>query len=412
MVPRIGPLIIAIFTMGVAAIFAAQDVLRPGALDRAKTFFLRPELAFAAWILIACAWSVTPLDSFYEAIFLSVLIVHALYLATLLDRLDGNDIAAIARGFLAGFMLAGLFVCFEIWMRQAFVRAILTYFPELERGLGKHGGIRNGEVLWMTGGISNRSAAVFCLLWSPAVLAARLYTEGRVRGAAYLAILLFSIVVMFHPNAESQSAQLVIAVALIALVLAYFAPGLSYRVWNVAFAALLFLVIPLALGLFAADVHKNPNLFASGRARVIIWNFTAERYLENPILGVGTNSTRHLDEERIRQRQVKRPPDFIVAPQTRAHPHNIYLQIWYELGIPGVIAFAAMGFALLRKLRWLGPRSYPMGIAHAAACMTTLAPTYGLWQNWFQCAIVISILALALFAAPDVKQSTDNTQPA
>lgn len=412
MVPRIGPLVIAIFTMSAAAILAAQDLRKPGALDRAKVFFLRPEMAFAAWILIACAWSVTPLNSFYEAIFLSVLIVHALFLATVIDRIDVKDIAAIARGFLVGFILAGLFVCYEIWMRQAIVRLVLTYFPDLERGLDKHGTIVNGKVLRMTGGVSTRSAAVFSLLLSSAVLAARLYTEGRVRWALYASILVFSVVVMLHPNAESQSAQLMTAVAILALAMAYAAPRASYWIWSLAFAALLFLVIPLALALFAADVHKNPSLFASGRARVIIWDFTAQRYLEKPILGVGTNSTRHLDEERIRQRLVKRPKDFVVAPQTRAHPHNIYLQIWYELGIPGVLAFAALGFALLRKLQLMGARSYPMGITHAAVCMTILVPTYGLWQNWFQCAIVTSILALVLFAAPDIKRSTENPQPA
>jgi O-antigen ligase len=410
-VPRIGPLVIAIFTMSAAVVLAVQDLLKPGAGDRAKAFFLRPELAFSAWILIACAWSVTPLKSFNEAIFLSLLMVHALFLATVFDKIEMEDIAAVARGFLVGFILAGLFVVYEIWMQQAIVRLVLSYFPELERGIGKHGTIVNGQVVWMTGGIGNRPIAVISLLWGPAVLAARLYTEGRVRWAAYAAIFVFSIVVLLHPKSESQSAQLVTAVALVALPLAYALPRVSYWLWDLAFAGLLFLVIPISLGLFAFDMHKNPSLFASARARVIIWDFTAQRYLENPILGVGTSATRPLDEERVRQGLVTRPPDFVVAPQTRAHPHNIYLQIWYELGIPGVLAFAALGFALLRKLLLMGPRSYPMGVAQAAVCMTVLVPVYGLWQNWFQCAIVVSILALALFAAPDVKRSTENPQP-
>ena len=406
MVPRIGPLVIAILTMSAAGVLAVQDMLKPGAWDRAKAFFLRPELAFPAWILIACAWSVTPLKSLNEAVFLSVLIVHALFLATVLDRIETEDVAAVARGFLVGFILAGLFVCYEIWMQQALVRLVLTYFPELERGLSKHATIVNGQVVWMTGGIGNRPITVISLLWAPAVLAARLYTEGRVRWAAYAAVFVFAAIVLFHPKSESQSAQLVTAVALLALPLAYVLPRASYWLWNLAFAGLLFLVIPLSLGLFAFDMHKNPNLFGSARARVIIWDFTAKRYLENPILGVGTSATRPLDEEHVKQGLVT-PPDFVVAPQTRAHPHNIYLQIWYELGIPGVLAFAALGFALLRKLLLMGTRSYPMGVAQAAVCMTILVPVYGLWQNWFQSAIVVSILALALFAAPDVKRSTD-----
>ncbi|WP_439544135.1 O-antigen ligase family protein [Hyphomicrobium sp.] len=411
-VPRIGPLAIAIFTMSGAAFLAIRDAMQPGAMDRAKVFFLRPEMLFAAWILIACAWSVEPFKSFFEAIFLAVLILHALYLATYIDKIEVEDIASLGRGFLVGFLLAGLFVCYEIWMRQAIVRMILTYFPDMERGLSKHGTIVNGQIVRLNANIGNRSVTVVSLLLAPAILAARLYVKGFARWAIYAGVGACFVVVMVHPNMESQSAQLATVVAIVALAMAYVTPRVSYWFWTAAFSALLFLIIPLALALFAVDVHKNPNVFASARARVIIWDYTAKRSLEKPILGVGTNSTRHLDEERVRQGLVKRQKDAVAAPQTRAHPHNIYLQIWYELGIAGVLAFAALGFALLRKLQLLGQRTYPMGIMHAAVCMTILVPTFGLWQNWFQCAIVGSILTLALFAAPDTKRSTENPQPA
>ncbi len=55
-----------------------------------------------------------------------------------------------------------------------------------------------------------------------------------------------------------------------------------------------------------------------------------------------------------------------------------------------------LGLSLLRRIGSLRPPVYPIAIAHFAGCMTLIVPTYGLWQNWFQAAIVISILVLVL----------------
>jgi O-antigen ligase len=133
---------------------------------------------------------------------------------------------------------------------------------------------------------------------------------------------------------------------------------------------------------------------------VIIWNYTAEKVLDHPILGVGTNSTRYLDEARTLQEKMK-PNDGVAAAATRAHPHNIYLQIWYELGAVGVLAFGILGVSLLLRTALLPETAVAFGLAHFALCMAALAPAYGLWQNWFQSALVLSILALlAVSVAP------------
>jgi O-antigen ligase len=92
----------------------------------------------------------------------------------------------------------------------------------------------------------------------------------------------------------------------------------------------------------------------------------------------------------------------VVEAQTRAHPHNIYLHIWYELGVIGVLTFALLGLSLLLKTDQLPKRSRIFAIGHFAICMTVIAFTYGLWQNWFQAAIVLSTLALVLVARSGV----------
>ena len=69
-------------------------------------------------------------------------------------------------------------------------------------------------------------------------------------------------------------------------------------------------------------------------------------------------------------------------------------------------------------VRW--PRGNPRGalltvvvaidrvfaIGHFAICMTVIAFTYGIWQNWFQAAIVLSTLALTLIATSGAAKSS------
>ena len=399
-VPRIGPLVVVSLSLLVAIFVLADEIRRGEGRARISELLLRPESIFVAWVLAACLWAYAPLKALGEAVLLALFILHLLFLPRVLERLEAVQIQAIARGILIGFLLAGVFVCYEIWMRDAIVRFVLTYFPQLERGLPRHGTIQDGQVVRMGGNISTRSSAVLVLFWCPAVLAATLYTRGRVRLLSFLAIAAMSLIVLLHPNTESQSAQLVLVIAAVTLGLALGLPKLAPWLVGAALACNLFLIVPASIALFRADMHLSPSLFPSAQARVIIWNYTSERVLENPILGVGSNSTRYLDEDRVKRGEVTVPPGYVAAPQTRAHPHNVYLQIWYELGIVGVLAFAVLGFSVLRRITTLPEPSRALALTHAAACMTVIVSTYGMWQAWFQAASVMSIGAFLLIAAP------------
>lgn len=363
-------------------------------------------MLFAAWILIACLWAYSPLRVFIEALFLVALIVHAVYLATAPSALSETDIRAISLGILAGLLLGGAFVSYEILANGSIVRYILTHFPGLERGVEKHARISDGKIVALSGNLRTRSSAVFVLFLCPAMLAAWRYTHGGLRLTVFAVVAAFCAVIALSLNTPSQTAQAGVLAILAALPLALVLPKVTLWLIGAGFAFNLFLIVPIALALHGADMHKNPKVFRSAQARVIIWNYTAERVLERPILGVGTNSTRYLDEERVRRREVVSEKGLAAAPQTRAHPHNIYLQIWYELGIVGVLAFAALGFSLLGRIARSPPPLYPIALAHFAGCLMLIMPSYGLWQNWFQAVMVMSIVVL-VFVARGINGDTD-----
>lgn len=396
-VPRIGPLVIAAITLLLSVLVFWRDTQHQGLPAALKATLIRPETPFLAWIIIACLWSVTPMAAFPKALFLVALIIHAIVLVRSLPDLSQPAIDAISKGLLFGFILGGTYLLVEIAFWDVIGRTVLTYFPDLDRGITKHGTMRDGILTRISGAHMTRVAAVFTLLWCPAVLAISLYTKGAIKWLCWAAIVAMSVVILLHPHSRSQTAQLALLVGLLFTSLAAVSPWLGKWVAGACFAGALAFVVPISLTMFAANLHENEDLFRSARARVVIWNFTAERVLENPILGVGTYSTRYLDEQR--PKAVKDAgKKLVVEAQTRAHPHNIYLHIWYELGVIGVLTFALLGLSLLLKTDQLPKRSRIFAIGHFAICMTVIAFTYGLWQNWFQAAVVLSTLALVVVA--------------
>lgn len=407
-VPRIGPLIVASGSLAFAIFRMTLEVRAADGPARLQALLLRPEMLFAAWILIACFWAYSPLEAFTEALFLIALIVHAVYLSTAPSTFSEPDVRAVSLGILAGVLLGGIFVSYETLAHGSLVRYVLTHFPGLERGVEKHARISDGKIIAVSGNLRTRSSAVLVLFLCPAMLAAWRYTRGSLRWLVFAVVAAFCAVIVLSLNTQSQTAQVGMLAIFAALPLALVLPKVTLWLIGTGFAVNLFLIVPIALALYGADVHKNQKVFRSAQARVIIWNYTAERILERPILGVGTNSTRHLDEERVRRREVVHEKGSVAAPQTRAHPHNIYLQIWYELGIAGVLAFAALGFSLLGRIARLPPSVYPIALAHFAGCMILIMPSYGLWQNWFQAAIVMSTVVLVLIGRPQTGDTSDS----
>lgn len=398
-VPRVGPLAVLGLTVALSLVLLLRGVpQRSGAGDFAS-LVLRPEAAFVGWVLVACLWATAPGAALAKAVFLAVLFLHAVVAARQIPHLALPDIEAAAKGILAGFFLGGIYLCLETETRDLVTRIVLTYFPGVTDGLDKHAVIEDGvvKVLRSSSHIS-RVGSAFCLFLCPAALAVALFTKGALRWLCYAVIAAFALLILLHPAVRSQTAQLSTAVALITFAITLVSRNLAKWLLGAGFVAAVFFVVPFALGLFHLKMHENDSLFSSARARIIIWNYTAERVLETPVLGVGTNSTRYIDDARPEHEKLT-PPGALAAAATRAHPHNVYLQIWYELGIIGAVAFAALGLSLLWRASRLPSACVPFALVHFAVCATVITPSYGLWQNWFQSAIVLSILALLLVGA-------------
>jgi O-antigen ligase len=164
--------------------------------------------------------------------------------------------------------------------------------------------------------------------------------------------------------------------------------------WCLGFA----LVLPLGLLAYKAELHLADWLPASARARIIIWDYTAERVLERPFLGIGADSTPGAKAAAGAPRE--KPRGFAQARSTGHHAHSLFLQSWYELGFLGVLLAAIAGAAVVLRLALLPGPAQP----YAAAAFTMFAViaglAWGMWQVWLVCAVGLLALYLLMAAAP------------
>ena len=111
--------------------------------------------------------------------------------------------------------------------------------------------------------------------------------------------------------------------------------------------------------------------------RLEIWDFVGARIVERPILGWGLDSSRAIPGGKLLT-----PEHVGLLP---LHPHNVLLQTWLELGVPGAVLFAIL---VARVWLALGAAAWPRlyGAAAGGGLVTAFIValgTYGLWQEWW-----------------------------
>ncbi len=156
-----------------------------------------------------------------------------------------------------------------------------------------------------------------------------------------------------------------------------------------AFGVVIFPVLVWWGHVSGASAKYKHVLPASWEARVEIWTFTLQRALEKPFLGWGYESARLF-------------PDDI-----QVHPHNMSMQAFMELGIPGLFLLAAIWFAVSWRLD-KGPapadqdeaRLRVVALPYALATISTIyviyTSSYGLWRSWLYSSVALAVFAFIL----------------
>ncbi len=349
-----------------------------------------------AVLMVACIWAVEPLDSFLKVFGLGLVGVLAISVWRMGKGWSDATVIALTQGLVIGMAIASIYIAIETLTDRELTRQIHTWIPQLRIGYEKHYRLNEaGEIIRVSHSVINRATFAYSSLFWPALLGVYATFHGRTR--FILGAILVVTAASILANSTHQSSQLALVVSSVVVLIGLVNVRLAKWSVGLILLGLFLLIVPFSLYAEKAGWHANPWVHRTAQARLILWGYTAERVLENPIFGVGTNSTRALDEARPRQ-SIEKPKGYVKARRTTAHPHNIFLQLWYETGVLGVLAALAFFLALLGRAGTLGLREQQVSLAHYAMLIFLTMASYSVWQTWFQAVVGLSAMAMLLSA--------------
>lgn len=248
-----------------------------------------------------------------------------------------------------------------------------------------HGG--NADPQTQALNVPKRAAAALAVLVWPAALV--LYHRWGARAAVALLVLMG--LVSLGQTSRSALAGLA-AGALVLLALRRW-PAATVRRGLMALTVAAFAgAVPAAL-VAERVLHLSDAgwLFHSARHRVEIWDRAATKIIESPLLGYGLDSPRTMPAGDVTSKF--EPMDTTLLP---LHPHNAFLQVWFELGAAGAVLATALLLLVLRAAGRLPAGDQPLSLALYAAGITLSSTAYGLWQAWWMTALMGAALLTAL----------------
>jgi exopolysaccharide production protein ExoQ len=226
-----------------------------------------------------------------------------------------------------------------------------------------------GDIDELGRNLSRAASLLLALTWGAA--GALLARPGAVWKAGAIVILAAGGSVSLQFGQFANTVGFIAGLA--AFATAYIAPRVML---SAVFAALLVWLVgaPFATPMLAAAIDAEQLPF-SWTARVEIWSYICDRIWEQPWFGHGLDAARaHIHAVPV-------------------HPHSASLQIWFELGIVGVLLAAALLIVSARTLL----RRFGDNRPAAAAATGTLAAvgvvaniSFNLWAEWWLAAMFVA----------------------
>lgn len=371
------PLLLVVALAGAAARDRIAAVRLP--LNAATVILL----ALVAYAASSAIWAPAPGSAFLIALMAAIVCAGSLVLFELLGAERRDDALHMAEGLWIGLAVGAIYTVAEITTGQGIKIAVYNW---LELGADvlepdRYFTWENGRIVAIHPDDLTRNAVPMPLLLWPALMAAGVLTERlwRLTVSAVLIVASAAAVLL----ATSETAKLALLGGMLALILARISTRLARYALLLAWTIVCLAVVPLVLLAKQLELHNAAWLQLSAKLRITIWNEIALRVLEAPILGVGADMTYHIRPHMREAPDVS--PSWIGFPIT--HPHNVYLQVWYELGLVGALLLTAFGILVLRAVSRLDANLRPYGYATFAALAIQIGFSYSLWQIWFMCLI-------------------------
>jgi exopolysaccharide production protein ExoQ len=398
---------VAIFApKGLAPLFAVAAVSLIAGPDRMAIFrtasgIIKGDLIsislVAGFVLAALSglWSLTPVESLRTALALAVTFVGGIILLRGAALLEDTDRRFIGNALLIGGAIGLVLVAVEQTQDGILTRAI-RHLVGKETDSNIDFGIRLNPAgtlvalftwplaLVLFGRLS-RSLAVIAIAASVGVI---LLSESEAPIFAFtVGAIVFAISLTFRRVAAIGLAVLIIAGVALAPVIVGFLPD------------------PVAQDSRLPEFSRGSSkTFNSVYHRFYIWQTAVGHILQNPMLGLGFDTSRALYGQDSKRSVVFFPgqPEKSwkgVFEPIPLHPHNGILQIWLELGALGAFILIGLLTGILRGIDRAAIGALEKAICHGVftTAITLASVSFGIWQSWWLSAIFL-IAALTVAA--------------
>lgn len=352
--------------------------------------------ALGLYLVVNALWAVDRPAALGKVALYALTVALVAQFAVSVSRLGPQTADRISHAVVVAVTAGAVYLAVEVLFDQPIRRLAGSLLPAL-RPPGKHSVIEGGWVSRIGLYTLNRNLALLNFVLWPALLLLRSRLDaGKARGLTAL-LLLVSAVAMFRSEHETSMLALLAGCAVF-LAMSFAAP-LTRRIVLAAWVAATLLIVPLAAWSHSAGLHQAQWLPGTARNRVVLWSVTAEKLRDAPILGIGVDSTKPLDEEAAPT--AVRLEGQAYPLRTGRHAHNIFMQTWYELGAVGAVLLLAIGLLIQGALARLPSTVQPYAYASFVSACIIAAFSWGMWQPWFMAAFGIwaCLLVLAVDAA-------------
>lgn len=310
--------------------------------------------ALALWSAVSASWALAPFQALFLVARLIAVAAAGVGLLFAVQRLDGPS-RRMGEEALLGGMILGLAV-----LAGGAVYAKVT-----------------GDSLWDTyyfdplTTLNNGAVAISLLAW-PAF--AVLWRRGQ-RWTAGIAVVTVYAGISFL----SSGTALLAPVMGLAGFLILWIGGRPGALAVGAVCAILVVTAPvIATSVLTVDRLEKvtTEITSSARHRIKMWAFAVEKIDEKPLWGWGMDASRSIpqDDRRLGANMEIMP----------LHPHNAFLQVRLELGIPGAVIVAALvGLFFVVAGRSRDRFAAAVMAGAGGAYLTVAVLSYGVWQNWW-----------------------------
>ena len=337
------------------------------------SFYISPPLIFLGLLLIwagmSVFWTVSPIPALKTFMALGVTSIFAFLLISCLTKATPELISKVYTVVrFSGFFLM-LFIIFHASI-FLFYKGFFT------------GDLSKFDVIKPTGSILGLTVFVGC-----AFMLAH-------KSKFFPAFMIFVLLSLLAYLTRCQTAIYGIILASSMFILSYAMPFWITRISMVSayifllFSPLIYVYIFPPSKIIELPVLKqiiNNSLFH----RILAWEFYSKKFLENPFLGWGIESSRYLPTE----------PVLAVGYDNLLHPHNSSAQAFVELGIVGGILYAFF-FA---SLFWVVGKHVKDRLS-VAVCNATIAfgfiaaeITHNIWRNYWLSLVALTGGLIILF---------------